>query len=91
MRERTTRTALEFRRQFHLSGMDGAQPSGIYDVETVEEQLDSVSIVAYRRVSTTILRRGLASSSMSRQLTLIDPVDLAAALEKDADNGHGRA
>jgi len=84
MTERTTRSTVEFMRPFQLPGWDNLQPPGVYDVETVEEQLDGLSMVAYRRVSTTIALHGSAVASTSRQLNTIDPADLAIALEKDA-------
>lgn len=91
MAERLTRKSVEFVHPFELGGVDGLQPPGIYDVETVEEQLDGLSFVAYRRVSTTIALRSSNIVILSRQLTMIDPADLTAALEKDADASHGKS
>lgn len=90
MTERTTHSTVEFKQPFQLPGWDAPQPPGTYEVETVEEQLDTVSVVAFRRVSTTIALRGPTLATTSRQLTTIDPADLAAALAKDAEdqNGH---
>ena len=33
-----------------MSGVDGTQPPGVYDVDTDEESLESLSILGYRRV-----------------------------------------
>jgi len=91
MMERLTRKSVEFVYPFELGGVDGLQPPGTYDVETVEEQLDGLSFVAYRRVSTTIALRATNMATLSRQLTMIDPADLAAALDKDAEASHGKS
>lgn len=90
MLERTTRKSVEFAHPFHLVGVDGVQPAGTYDVETVEELLDGLSFVAYRRVSTTIALHGPNAATVSRQLSMIDPADLAMALERDAEARDGR-
>jgi len=81
MTERTVRTSLQFRRPFRLVGIDETLPPGAYEIETVEEQIDTLSIVGWRRISTTITVQG--STTLSRQLTTIDPADLAAALARD--------
>ena len=82
MGERTTHKSVEFVHPFQLADVDGKQPPGTYDVETVEEQLDGLSFVAYRRISTTIALHGYTTATV--QLNTIDPADLAAALERDA-------
>ena len=84
MGERTTRTSVEFAHPFKLAGVDGLQPAGTYDVETVEEQIDGLSFVAYRRISTVIGLQGSTSATISRQFVSIDPTDLAMALHGDA-------
>lgn len=85
MGERTTRRSVVFVHPFQLAGVDGIQPPGIYDVETVEQQLDGLSFLAYRRLATTITLRGNNVAAVSRQVHTIDPEDLAAALERDAE------
>jgi hypothetical protein len=77
---RTTRKAVTFTRPFALSGIDGTQPPGIYDVDTDEESVDSLSIVAYRRIATFIRVRRNGDT----QVFPIDPVELDAALMRDA-------
>ena len=42
MTERLTRTSVEFLHPFELAGVDGLQAPGKYDVDTVEEPLDSM-------------------------------------------------
>ena len=84
--ERLIRTTVEFSGPFEIEGLDGLQPAGTYDVETIEEMLEVLSTVAYRRVSTTIARHG----ARTRQLTTINPACLEAALKRDAEAHHGR-
>ena len=77
--KRTTRKTVTFRRPFDLSGVGGVEP-GTYDVDTDEESIDSLSILAYRRVATFIQihRNG------DTQVFPIDPVELDTALMRDA-------
>jgi len=91
MEERLTRKSVEFVHPFQLPGVDGMQPPGTYDVETVEEQLDGLSFVAYRRVSTTIALHGSTAATASRQLATIDPADLAMARNRDAEALNGQS
>lgn len=80
---------MQFLRSFRLAGIDKALPPGAYEIETAEEAIDSLSIVAYRRISTTITLPG--PTALSRQLVTIDPADLAAALARDrkgSDDGN---
>jgi len=84
MVERLTINSVEFAFPFVLSGMDGPQPAGTYEVQTVEEQIDGLSFVAYRRVSTMITPCTGSKATNVRQITEIDPTDLAAALKRDA-------
>ena len=81
MTERTIRTSVQFRRPFRLIGIDETLPRGVYEIETVEEPIDSLSVIGWRRISTTITVQG--GTMMSRQQTTIDPADLAAALAND--------
>ena len=76
MTERTTRRLVTFSNPFSLAGIDGVQRAGTYWVETVEVPLDSLSYVAYRRVSTTMELPAVGSASLRRQLVTIDPVEL---------------
>ena len=87
--ERSTRNLVRFLHPFQLGGIEGVLPPGSYEVETVEEQLEGLSFVAYRRVTTTITVPG--PTALSRQLTEIDPKDLAAALEKDTEALNGQS
>jgi hypothetical protein len=54
-------------------------------VETIEELVDAPTVVAYRRLSTTILLPSPQYGHASRQAVVIDPIDLEAARNKDAE------
>ncbi len=81
---RTTRKMIEFRHPFKLDGVEEELPPGFYHVETEEEQIDSLSLVAYRRIETTIIVPAAGTVSLKKQVIAIDPQDLAAAHERDA-------
>jgi hypothetical protein len=85
MPERTTHSSVTFVHPFSLAGVDGVQPAGTYTIETVEETLDNLSFVAYRRVSTTIVLPAVGIPTRQRQVVTIDPQDLEAAQKRDAE------
>jgi hypothetical protein len=84
MPERITRRSVTFLHPFSLVGVDGVQPAGTYTIETVEESLDNLSFVAYRRVSTTIVLPASNAPTLRRQVVIVDPRDLEAAEKRDA-------
>ena len=88
MTERTTDSLATFRHPFTLRDIVGTQPSGTYQVETVELAIDGLSFVAFRRVSTTITLPAVGSSAIRREFVEIDPTDLATALQRDASSGN---
>jgi hypothetical protein len=81
MTTRTTRKTMSFKRPFTLNGVDGTLPPGEYDIDTDEESLDSLSIVAYRRTATFIQVR----RDGDMQVFPVDPADLDAALARDGE------
>ena len=83
MTTRTSLTTVTFVFPFSLADIDGVQPAGTYTVETEEEQLLGLSFLAYRRVATRITLPWLVGGRSSRQFVTIDPIHLAAALDKD--------
>jgi hypothetical protein len=83
MSERHTRATVEFLHPFTMAGSAGSYPPGVYDVETIDEQLDGLSFLAYRRVSTTMTPRESDPLTRLRQPTEIDPEDLQDALSND--------
>ena len=54
MMVRTKVTEVTFKRTFQLAEMETPYPPGTYRIETDEEQLETLSFLAYRRVATRI-------------------------------------
>ncbi|HMG49182.1 MAG TPA: hypothetical protein VK597_01220 [Inquilinus sp.] len=84
MTMRTITTTAVFAHPFVLSGIEGVQPPGSYDVETDEEWIDGTSPPAYRRIATMIRLAGRPGTGETVQVVTIDPDELAAALARDA-------
>ena len=80
---RTIRKMIEFRHPFKLGGIDEELPAGFYHVETEEEQIEGLTLTAYRRIGTTIVVPADGSASPKRQVITIDPQDLDAAHLRD--------
>jgi hypothetical protein len=76
--ERTREERVTFRHAFSFPGVEEQAP-GTYVVEIVEETIDTLSFVAYRRVSTTIVLPSPQFGYASKQVVAIEPHDLAAA------------
>jgi hypothetical protein len=76
---RITVKTVRFTQPFHLNGIEEVQPAGDYEVTTDDEQIDSMTRVAWRRVATTIL---ISRSGVTRSYP-IDPIDLEATLMRD--------
>jgi hypothetical protein len=57
MQSRTSHSHVTFRRPFQLAGMDGSAPAGRYKVALEEEQLDSLTVEAWRQTSVTLADR----------------------------------
>ena len=87
MTTRVTSKTVVFSRPFVLNEADGEQPPGIYTVETEEEPLDVVSILAYRRGSTVMHRCDLHPTGGFIRFVSIDPAELGNALARDAETG----
>ncbi len=90
MPERLQHRIVTFAHPFELAGVDGPQPPGSYDVETIEEQMEGLTLSVWRRVSTSIVLPAPHISAAARQTSVIDPAELAAALTKDAETPHGQ-
>ena len=84
MTVRTTSKTVTFVHAFNLSGMDETQPAGTYTVETDEELLQTLSLPAYKRISTLIRLPARPRSTLMTQIVEVDPLELAAALARDA-------
>jgi hypothetical protein len=80
---RTISRTVTFAHPFLLAGSVEEQPAGSYIVETDEERIETVSVEAWRRISTVIRLPGRPGSLVLDQLIDIDPAELAAALERD--------
>jgi hypothetical protein len=84
MHERTTRKSVTFRHPFALAEAGGKLDPGTYIVETLEELIEGLSFVAFRRVSTTIEITSKTYGKAQRQVIAIEPSELEGALELDA-------
>jgi len=84
MTVRTTSRTVTFTHPFNLSGMDEVQPAETYTVETDEELLQTLSVPAYRRISTLMRLPARPTSPMLTQIVEITTVELAAVLARDA-------
>ena len=74
-----------FSRPFSLKGVDRVLPAGDYRVLTDEELVEGASFPVYRRVSTMIFLPAQFHRPGSVELVTIDPLDLRAAEERDAE------
>lgn len=85
MSERRTQSIITFRHPFTLSALDEPVGAGNYVVEMLEESLEGVSFVAYRRVSTTMTITSNVCGAVLRQLIEIDPAELELAIVRDKE------
>ncbi|HYE52479.1 MAG TPA: hypothetical protein VEB20_22985 [Azospirillaceae bacterium] len=84
MPTRTASSTVTFTRPFRLTGVGEMLPAGTYTVETEEELIDGVSFPAYRRTA-TLLRIPPGPAGSATMVASIDPRELRAALEADAE------
>ncbi|HSV26129.1 MAG TPA: hypothetical protein VLJ17_24280 [Xanthobacteraceae bacterium] len=84
MTTRTHRKTVVFSRPFSLKGVDRILPPGDYPVVTDEELIEGLSFPVYRRVSTMILVPVQSHFASSVEMVVIDPLDLQAAQDRDA-------
>jgi hypothetical protein len=80
---RTTSKVITFVHPFALPGLDHAQPSGAYTVQTDEEPIEGLSFLAYRRVATVIFLPLHPGRSGSFQAICVAPEELEAAQARD--------
>jgi hypothetical protein len=78
---RTHETTVTFRKPFKLRAFDTPQPAGTYRLVTEEEQILGLSFLAYQRTATML---HLKAPNGSHHVFMIDPSELATALEADA-------
>ena len=67
-----------------LSALQESQPAGIYQVESDEEQLATISSPAYRRIATWLRLTAPAESRALDRLVNVDAAELESALAADA-------
>ena len=60
------------------------QPAGTYTVETDEELLQTLSLPAYRRISTLMRLSARPTGTTLTQIVEINALELAAVLARDA-------
>ncbi len=82
---RTSAKTVVFSRPFSLKGVDRVLPAGDYRVLTDEELIEGLSFPVYRRVSTMIFLPAEFHRPGSVELVTIDPLDLLAAEDRDAE------
>ena len=82
MTVRTIHSTVTFAHPFRLDGIGETWPAGIYEIETDEEDLDSVSLQGRRRIRTIIYRQDTARGTS--EAVEIGPETLEAALRDDA-------
>jgi hypothetical protein len=82
---RTRRKTMKFVHPFFLKGVDRVLPPGEYQVVTDEELIDGLSFPVYRRVSTMILVPAQSHRASSVEMVTVDPFDLQAAQDQDAE------
>jgi hypothetical protein len=79
---RTIRTTIAFHKPFYLKGEDRLLPPGDYGVVTDEELIEGLSFSAYHRISTVMFVPAQSGSAI--EMVTIDPLDLQAAIDRDA-------
>jgi hypothetical protein len=83
MSTRTSRKTVTFGHPFSLVGVERSLPAGSYDVVTDEELIEGLSFPAYRRLATMMLVPARSGRASSVEMLTVDPLDLAAAQERD--------
>jgi len=76
---RTRHSLVTFQHPFTLNGGVGELPPGSYEIETDEEEMQTMDRTVYRKVAIHLHVKRLGST---RTIT-IKPADLQAALERD--------
>ena len=83
MLTRTTRKTVTFHSPLSLAGVGRLLPAGSYEVVTDQELIEGLSFPVYRRVATTMLVPAQSYQGSVEMLT-VDPLNLAAAKDRDA-------
>jgi hypothetical protein len=81
---RSRSKTLMFNKPFLLQGVDRVLPEGDYRVLTGEELMEEILFPVHCRVSTVIFVPAPTQGAFSIEIATIDPLDLHAALDRDA-------
>ena len=84
MQERSTETTVTFKHPFMLGSFDAVQPAGTYRLVIDEAEILGLSFPAYRRTATVLHIPAGAAAAGGQQAFPVDPKELQAALEADA-------
>ncbi|PKP80289.1 MAG: hypothetical protein CVT79_15640 [Alphaproteobacteria bacterium HGW-Alphaproteobacteria-18] len=90
MTNRVSKRLVTFNKPFSLDSIERQWPAGNYTIETEEEPLDNISLLAYRTVCTTMILHPPAGKSGRHIFIEIEPSELDAALLRDRE-AEGRA
>jgi hypothetical protein len=90
MLTRTRRETVIFNSPFSLERSGRLLPAGSYEVVTDEELVEGLSFPVYRRVATTMLMPAQSYRGSVEMLT-VDPLNLAAAKDRDAAASFNKA
>jgi hypothetical protein len=80
---KATSTTISFSKPFEVFGVDGIHPPGEYSVEIEGEEIDGLSLSAWRRTATYLRLPSLSSPQNVSELVPVQQADLEAALRKD--------
>ena len=83
MATQSRETTLIFSRAFALSEVDRPLPAGSYRVVVDGEDIPGLSFLAFRRIATMLQVPSLSAPSGPTEMFLVNPEELAAALETD--------
>jgi hypothetical protein len=83
MTTRSRETTVTFARPFALSEVDRPLPAGTYRVVVDEEDIPGLSFLAFRRTATMLHLPAVSERGGGGEVFLVDPDELAAALEAD--------
>lgn len=85
MAQRATQKSVTFLHPFSLTAIDEPISPGTYVIETLEEAIEGVSFIGYRRLSTTLTIASKSYGAAARQVIEIDPAELELALVIDKE------
>jgi hypothetical protein len=80
---RSRETTATFSRAFVLSDVDRPLPAGTYRIVVDEEDIPGLSFLAFRRTATMLYLPALSAPGGVNEVFLVNPDELAAALEAD--------